>query len=213
MGDCRNLKTCVFTARLSPLFGKDTHFFFFDIENKLDNLSGTVLSEGRYILLLEESFEFLGKGGMADTGKKVQLYQMMKRALPHDPQLIITAHKGVFYSPPFNFHAPDVPVGCRPVPIWHTKAKFVSLLNVMAFARVVAHYEKKVIAFGSSLNPPRFSGIEYRDELLKFMADVTSSTIPLEVVLSPRTPALHRAYFSCLPRAIIAENEASIPRP
>jgi len=44
------------------------------------------------------------------------------------------------------------------------------------------------------------------------MADVTSGIIPLEVVLSPRTPGIQRAFFSLLPRAIIAENEASIPR-
>ncbi len=45
------------------------------------------------------------------------------------------------------FHA----VVCVPIPIWHTKANDVSLLNVKAFERVIEHHEKKVIAFGASL--------------------------------------------------------------
>ena len=50
----------------------------FDIENKLDNLSGIVLSEGRYIVINEKSFEFLTNGGVGAAGKPVHLYQMMK---------------------------------------------------------------------------------------------------------------------------------------
>ena len=184
----------------------------FDIENKLDNLSGIVLSEGRYILINEKSFEFLTNGGASATGKRVQLYQMMKRALPNDPLLIVTAYKSVFVAPPFNLHTPDVPEGCVPIPVWHTQANFLSLLNVKAFQRVMNHYEKKVVAFGTSLRSPLLRGVDFRDQLLKFMADVDSGITPLEVVLSPRTPGIHRQYFACLPRAIIAANDASIPR-
>ena len=182
----------------------------YEIDRRLDNLTGSVLSEGRYIEINEKSFEFLTNIGVGGSGKRVQLLQMVKRALPQDPHFIFSENKSVVYAPPFNLRIPDVPEGCTPP--WYTQSRYVSLLNVKAFERLVNHYEKKVIAFGASLNPTRFSGIDYRDQLLKFMADVTSGITPLEVVLSPRTPGIHRAYFACLPRAIIAENEASIPR-
>ena len=85
------------------MFGRDTPFFMFDIENKLDNLSGIVLSEGRYILINDKSFEFFTNGGVGATGKRAHLYQMMKRALPNDPLLIVTAYKSVFFRPPLQF--------------------------------------------------------------------------------------------------------------
>ena len=128
-------------------------FFFYDVEKEVVNSVGTVLSEGRYIEINEKTFEFLATVGIRGSGKRVHLYQMLKRALPHDPHFIISADKSVFYAPPFNLRIPDVPEGLTPV--WCTQSRFGSLLNVKAFDKVVNHYAKKVIAFGASLNPPR----------------------------------------------------------
>ena len=159
MGDLRNMKTCLFKARISSLFERETPFFVFDVETRLDNLVGSVLSEGRYLQINEKSFEFLANGGAGGSGKRVQLYQMLKRALPHDPHLIVTASKKVFFNPPFNLRIPEVPMSCI-TPVWCTQSPDVSLVNINAFERVVNHYAKKVVAFGASLNPPRSSGMQ-----------------------------------------------------
>ena len=152
MTDVRNLKTCVFKTQVSHLFERDTPFFVFEIDSRLDNLVGTVLSEGRYIQINEKTFEFLGNVSVCGSSKRgVQPYQIMKRALANDPHLIATAPKSVFYNSPFNLRVPTVPEDCRSIPVWHSKSPDVSLLNVKAFEKVVNHYEKKVIAFGTSL--------------------------------------------------------------
>ena len=95
MGDVRDLKTCLFRSRISCLFERETPFFFFDVETSLADLAGTVLSEGRYIQINEKSFEFLTKGGVAGSEKRVHWYQLLKRALPKHPHFIITAYTSV----------------------------------------------------------------------------------------------------------------------
>ena len=122
-----------------------------------------MLSEGRYIEINEKSFDFLANVGLAGRGKQIHVLQMLKRALKHDPHLVMSESKSVLYTHPFNLRIPDVPHGCTPV--WCTQSRYVSLLNVKAFERVVNYYAKKVIAFGASLNPPRSSGIVYRDHV------------------------------------------------
>ena len=166
MGDLRNLKTCLFKARISSLFEKETPFFFFDLESSVANLAGTVLSEGRYIQINETTFDFLC--GVPGNGTKaaVHLFRMISRALPHDADCIISGDKSVLYGPPFNLRVPDVSKGVKPSPPWSNQSRYVSLLNVKAFPKLINCCEKKVVAFGASLNPTRFSGCDYRDQLL-----------------------------------------------
>ena len=109
MTDLRNLKTCTFTARISILFGRDTPFFIFDVDNKLDNLSGKVLSEGRYLFINEKSFECLGGAVDGKGGARIQYSRMVERALANDPQLFVTGSKGVMYRAPFNLSVRTLP--------------------------------------------------------------------------------------------------------
>ncbi len=108
----------------------------------------------------------------------VNLLQIIRRALPHDADRIISGAKALLYRPPFNLRVPDVPEGVKPSPPWCNQSRYVSLLNIKAFPKLINCCEKKVVAFGATLNPQRSRGVEYRDELLKFMADVTSGIIP-----------------------------------
>ena len=112
-----------------------------------------MLSEGRYILINEVTFDFLC--GIPGNGSKVDvnLLKMISRALPHDADSFISASKSVFYGPPFNLRVPDVPKGVKPSPPWSNQSRYVSLVNLKALPKVLKHYEKKVIAFGASLNP------------------------------------------------------------
>ena len=166
MGDSRNLQTCLFVAKTASLFQRETPFFFFDVETRLADLVGTVLSEGRYIQINETTFDFLCGVPGNRTKAAVHLFRMISRALPHDADCIISGDKGELYNPPFNLRVPDVPKGVKPSPPWCNQSRYVSLLNVKAFPKLINYYEKKVIAFGASLNPPRSSGIVYRDLLL-----------------------------------------------
>ena len=109
MGDVRNLKTCLFKATISSLFERETPFFFFDLETSLADLAGTVLSEGRYILINETTFDFLCGIPGNDRKGGVNLFRMISRALPHDADCIISGGKAIFYRPPFNLKVPDVP--------------------------------------------------------------------------------------------------------
>ena len=90
----------------------------YEIDTRLDNLTGSVLSEGRYIEINEKTFEFLSNIGVGGSGKRVQLLQMVKRAFPQDPHFIFSENKSVIYAPPFNLRIPDVPEGCTPA--WYT---------------------------------------------------------------------------------------------
>ena len=71
-----------------------------EINSRLDNLVGTVIPEGVYILINETSFEFMTSCGVGRSEKRVQPYQMIRRAVPNDPLLIITAYKRVLFNPP-----------------------------------------------------------------------------------------------------------------
>ena len=157
MGDVRNLKTCLFKARISSLFERETPYFFFDLETRLADLAGTVLSEGRYILINETTFDFLCGIPGNDRKGGGNLFRMISRALPHDQDSTISVGKSVLYTPPFSLRIPDVPEGVKPSPPWCNQSRYVSLLNVKAFPMMMKHYAKKVIAFGASLNPPRSS--------------------------------------------------------
>ena len=210
MTDRRNLKTSVFTADLPPLF-TSTPFFFFDVETMIANVNGIVLREGRYILITESSFKFLGNRRDGSEKRAVQPYQMIKRALSHDPTLTVTASKRVMHDAPFNFRYPEVPRGCHPLPSWHTKSSHISLVNVNALVRVLKHFDKNIMAFGESINPLLVSGgYDYRDQLLKFMTDAASGTI-LKDALASIPPAIQREF---IPRSIdvcIRSSESSIP--
>ena len=116
MGDLRNLKACIFSAKIASLFQRETPFFFFDLESRLADLASTVLSEGRYIQINEITFDFLC--GIPGNGSKggVNLFQMISRALPHDADCIISGDKSVLYGPPFNLRVPDVPTSVGRTP-------------------------------------------------------------------------------------------------
>ena len=96
MGNLRNLKTCLFKANISSIFKRETPFFFFDLETSLADLVDTALSEGRYIEINEIKFDFLCGIPGNDRKGDANLVRMIRRALPLDPDCIISGGKGVF---------------------------------------------------------------------------------------------------------------------
>ena len=72
------------------------------------------MSEGRYLLINEKSFEYLGGDVDGKGSARIQFSRMVERALANDPQFFVTGSKGVMYRAPFNLSVPDVPAGCQP---------------------------------------------------------------------------------------------------